>query len=95
MRSLLLMTLLLNVSCGTIKVKGGTDNTVSGEVEQKITIDIPMCNELPPEDKLDCIKTFVDLFKTLSKETCTVNADGTLPDTEACKAIIEALKKHK
>jgi hypothetical protein len=88
------MTLLLNTSCGNIKIKGGTDNTVNGEVKQKIIIDIPMCDELPPKDKLDCIKTFVDLFKTLSKETCEVNPDGSLPDTEACQKIIDALNKQ-
>jgi hypothetical protein len=88
------MMLLLNTSCGSIKVKGGTDNTVSGEVEQKITINVPMCEELPPEDKLDCIKTFVDLFKTLSKETCEVNPDGSLPDTEPCQKIIDVLNKQ-
>ena len=48
--------------------------------------------ELIPEERLDCIKTFVDLFKTLSKETCTVNADGTLPNTEACNKILNTIK---
>ena len=92
MKSQLLTILLFNCACGSINVKGGTNNKVSGEVEQKITINIPMCEELIPEERLDCIKTFVDLFKTLSKETCTVNADGTLPNTEACNKIVVAIK---
>ncbi len=94
MKNLLLMILSLNLACGTIKIKGNTSHTVSGEVDQKITINIPMCEGLPPTDKLDCIKTFVDLFKTLSKDQCAVNADSTLPNTEACRKITEIIMKE-
>lgn len=89
---ILILPLLLS-SCGQITVKGGTRNTVEGEAIQKIVLEIPACDALPEQEKLDCIRSFVDLFKTISDagKACTMNSDGTLPNSEACQAIKNAL----
>lgn len=92
----ILLTTLLNVGCGSITVKGGTKNTVEGETTQRIVLEIPACSELPQEERLDCIRAFIELAKSISDtaKTCTVNEDGTLNSSAECEALIKAIKQN-
>lgn len=63
--------ILLLTACGstnTIKVKGGTTHTVSGEVKTIFTVDFAICNDFKDQQKLDCITALADLIAGLNKD---------------------------
>jgi hypothetical protein len=64
------LVLIMAHGCANVEVKGKTTHTVQGEatVRMVVEVDTTICDELPAEDRLECIQTLIDLAKVLSEK---------------------------
>lgn len=58
---LVLLSLLLT-GCG-FKASGSTTHRVEGEATVRIVVDVSICDSLTGTDKVECIKTIVEVLK--------------------------------
>lgn len=81
MRLLWCIPLPLCLACGplVLKVKGGTQSTAEtrSDVNLTIRIDISGCLDLPPEDRLACIKEVTESVKDLQNAAKILYCAGT------------------
>jgi len=72
MRIWLLGLTTLLMSCGTVTVrsKGNvtvrTESTVQSTSTVVLTVDIGACEDVPTEQRIECIRALVDLYKELN-----------------------------
>lgn len=64
------LVLIMAHGCANVEVKGKTTHTVQGEatVRMVVEVDTTICDELPAEDRLECIEALIDLAKMLSEK---------------------------
>ena len=71
MRILLPVSIMLMMSCGTITVrsKGNvtvhTESNIHSDSTIVLTVDIGACEDVPSEQKLECIRALIDLYKEI------------------------------
>lgn len=61
---------LLLAGCMDVKVSDSR-HEVGGEATIRVVvgIDVTACEGLPPEDKLECVQSLIDLAKTIQEQT--------------------------
>lgn len=64
------LVLLMAHGCANVQVKGKTTHKVEGDatIHVVVGVDTTPCNELPAEDKLECIRAFIDLAEMLAED---------------------------
>lgn len=61
-----LLLLILLTSCG-VRASGTTTHRVEGEATVRVVVDVSLCDSLKNEDKLECIKTLLEIMKAASE----------------------------
>jgi hypothetical protein len=75
----LVFIVLLLTGCGRIGVSD-SKHEVGGEATVRVVvgIDVTACEGLPPEGKLECITTILDLIKTIQENQSASDALPTI-----------------
>jgi hypothetical protein len=60
---------VVTIGCGRMDVSD-SNHTIGGEATVKIVIgvDVTACEALPPEDKLECVASLIELAKLLTEQ---------------------------
>ena len=60
--------IILLGGCARVKFTGGSTHKLEGEAKVVLVVDFSVCDGLPPEDKVECIKALLEILKEANKK---------------------------
>ena len=54
--------------CARVEFTGGSTHRLEGEARVVLAVDFSVCDDLPTEDKVECIKALLEILKEANKK---------------------------